>query len=215
MTKDDWGGWNVSFPVVRNDPGRGPVIIRVGSHDVQVHCGDAGHSLYIEALIAMEIGSGNTALWTMLTFVASLHAGGPAMIFGCVPTKKGMLQMTSASRLSPKEYPRATSVSLRRQLQVHYHSDVDSGFHYFEAEGTALDIDDITGSAHSRITQCLKSTKPRAGFDQDMMEFEDLAGLLTPDGTAREAPEAEPTQEDLPKWGRPRDSDIEETYHVP
>eukprot|EP00959_Pyramimonas_sp_CCMP1952_P188577 3943741-Pyramimonas_sp.AAC.1 len=51
---------------------------------------------------AREIGSDNTALRTVLTFVASLPAGRPAMTFGYVPTKKGTLQMTSASRRSPK-----------------------------------------------------------------------------------------------------------------
>eukprot|EP00959_Pyramimonas_sp_CCMP1952_P129915 2716789-Pyramimonas_sp.AAC.1 len=33
--KDDWGGWDGPFPVVRNDPEWGRVIIRVGSRDVQ------------------------------------------------------------------------------------------------------------------------------------------------------------------------------------
>eukprot|EP00959_Pyramimonas_sp_CCMP1952_P328212 6871524-Pyramimonas_sp.AAC.1 len=101
-TKDDWGGWNGPFPVVRNDPERGQVIIRVGNRDVQVHYGDARHSLYIEALIARETGCDNTALRTVLTFVASLSAGRPALTFGYVPTEKGALQMTTASRLSPK-----------------------------------------------------------------------------------------------------------------
>eukprot|EP00959_Pyramimonas_sp_CCMP1952_P023685 497688-Pyramimonas_sp.AAC.1 len=48
-----------------------------------------------------EIGSNNTVLRTALT-LASLPAGRPATTFGDVPTKKGMLQMTSASRLSPR-----------------------------------------------------------------------------------------------------------------
>eukprot|EP00959_Pyramimonas_sp_CCMP1952_P313867 6570563-Pyramimonas_sp.AAC.1 len=34
-TKDDWGGWNGPFPLVKNDPERGQVIIRVGNRDVQ------------------------------------------------------------------------------------------------------------------------------------------------------------------------------------
>eukprot|EP00959_Pyramimonas_sp_CCMP1952_P053698 1123477-Pyramimonas_sp.AAC.1 len=49
-TMGDWGGgWNDPFPVARNDPDRGQVIIRAGSRDVQVQYGDARHSLYIEA----------------------------------------------------------------------------------------------------------------------------------------------------------------------
>eukprot|EP00959_Pyramimonas_sp_CCMP1952_P142727 2988172-Pyramimonas_sp.AAC.1 len=66
----------------------------VGGRDVQVQCGDARHPLYF--------GSDNAALWTALASVASLPAGRPATTFGCIPTKKGMLQMTRASRLSPK-----------------------------------------------------------------------------------------------------------------
>eukprot|EP00959_Pyramimonas_sp_CCMP1952_P404008 8465692-Pyramimonas_sp.AAC.1 len=80
-------------------PKRGQVITRVGNRDVQVQYGGARHSLYIEALIAREIGSNSIALRTVLTFVASLSAGGPVLTVGYVPTKKGTLQMTLASRL--------------------------------------------------------------------------------------------------------------------
>eukprot|EP00959_Pyramimonas_sp_CCMP1952_P045411 948649-Pyramimonas_sp.AAC.1 len=69
----------------------------------------------------------------------------------------------------------------------HYDNDVNPGFHCYEAEGTPLNIHNRSGSAHSRIIQCLKSTKPQAGFDQDMSEFQELADATTPDGTAREA----------------------------
>eukprot|EP00959_Pyramimonas_sp_CCMP1952_P081197 1696164-Pyramimonas_sp.AAC.1 len=55
---------------------------------------------------------------------------------------------------------------------------------------------DTTGSALSRIIQRLKPTRPQAGFDQYMTKFEGLAGTPTQDDNAREAPEAEPPQED-------------------
>eukprot|EP00959_Pyramimonas_sp_CCMP1952_P018153 384443-Pyramimonas_sp.AAC.1 len=42
-TKDDSGGWNGPFLVVKDDPERGHVIIRVGNRDVQVQYGDARH----------------------------------------------------------------------------------------------------------------------------------------------------------------------------
>eukprot|EP00959_Pyramimonas_sp_CCMP1952_P391983 8214089-Pyramimonas_sp.AAC.1 len=90
----DWGGWNGPFPVVRNDPGRGQGVTGVGNRDVQVQYGDARHSLYIEPLIAREIGSDYAVLRTVLTVVASLLAGRPGMTFGYVPTKRGMPQMT-------------------------------------------------------------------------------------------------------------------------
>eukprot|EP00959_Pyramimonas_sp_CCMP1952_P063340 1323854-Pyramimonas_sp.AAC.1 len=52
--------------------------------------------------MAREIGADNTAPRTVLIFVASLSAGRPDLTFGYVATKKGTLQMTIASRLSPK-----------------------------------------------------------------------------------------------------------------
>eukprot|EP00959_Pyramimonas_sp_CCMP1952_P186598 3901675-Pyramimonas_sp.AAC.1 len=42
---------------------------------------------------------------------------------------------------------------------VHDNNDVNPGIDYYQREGTALNIHE-TGSAHSRITQCLKSAKP-------------------------------------------------------
>eukprot|EP00959_Pyramimonas_sp_CCMP1952_P107530 2247884-Pyramimonas_sp.AAC.1 len=176
-----------------NDPEKGQVIIRAGNRDVQVQCGDARHSLYIEALIAREIGPDNTELRTVLTCVASLPAGRPALTFGYVPTMKGTLQMTTASRASPKVPPvtYADSCSL-----IHYDNDVSPGFHYHDAEGIGSNIHDTTGSAHSRSSQCLEPTKPQAGFDQDLSTFEDLADAPMPEGTTREASEAEPAHDD-------------------
>eukprot|EP00959_Pyramimonas_sp_CCMP1952_P267936 5601967-Pyramimonas_sp.AAC.1 len=93
-TKDDRGGWSGPFPVTRDDPDRGQVIMRVGNRDVQVQCGDARRALYIEALIARDTGSDNAAGRTALTFIASLPAGRPGITFGDFPTKEGTLQMT-------------------------------------------------------------------------------------------------------------------------
>eukprot|EP00959_Pyramimonas_sp_CCMP1952_P030164 632409-Pyramimonas_sp.AAC.2 len=96
--------------------------------------------------------------------------------------------MTSASRLSLKVHlalqylirnifriENVVSVRLAKSIHkrppvayadsctsVHYDNDVNPGFRYYEAEGTALNIHDITGPAHSRIILCLKSTKPQA-----------------------------------------------------
>eukprot|EP00959_Pyramimonas_sp_CCMP1952_P086796 1815504-Pyramimonas_sp.AAC.1 len=137
-------------------PERGQVVIRVGNRDVQVQRGDARHSPYIEALITRETGPDNTALRTVLTFVASLSAGRPALTFGYMPTKKGTLQMTTASSLSRKVrfvlqylitnfFRIETVVSVRAATSshklppvtyadscklVHYDNDVNPGFHY-------------------------------------------------------------------------------------
>eukprot|EP00959_Pyramimonas_sp_CCMP1952_P206607 4320546-Pyramimonas_sp.AAC.1 len=92
------------------------------------------------------------------------------MTFGYVPTKKGALQITRASRLSPKVHlalqylirnffriENVVSVRLAKGIQklppvayadsstlVHYDNDVNPGFHSYEAEGTALNIHYIT-----------------------------------------------------------------------
>eukprot|EP00959_Pyramimonas_sp_CCMP1952_P384475 8057674-Pyramimonas_sp.AAC.1 len=152
--KDDWGGWNGPSPVVRNDPDRGQVIIRVGHRNVQVQFGDARHSLYIKALLAREIGSDSAALRTVLTFVASLPAGGPAMTFGYMPAKKGD---ASDDKCKPSFFRIENVVSVRLAKSthklppvadadscrlVHYDNDANPGFHYYEAEGTALNIHD-------------------------------------------------------------------------
>ena len=48
-------------------------------------------------------------------------------------------------------------------------------FYYYDSNGTALGIRDITGGTRSRITRCLKSSKPLAGFDEDLTKFQELA----------------------------------------
>eukprot|EP00959_Pyramimonas_sp_CCMP1952_P343188 7188984-Pyramimonas_sp.AAC.1 len=56
--------------------------------------GSSHHSSGEPRRSAREIGSDRAALRTVLTFVASLPAGRPAMTFGYVPTRKWALQMT-------------------------------------------------------------------------------------------------------------------------
>eukprot|EP00959_Pyramimonas_sp_CCMP1952_P325836 6820455-Pyramimonas_sp.AAC.1 len=99
----------------------------------------------------------------------------------------GALQVTSASRVSPnvhlalqhviRSFFRIEGVvSVRLTYAdsctlLHYDNDGAPGFHYYEAESTALNIKDITGPAHSRIIQYLTPAKPQAGFDQDATKF--------------------------------------------
>eukprot|EP00959_Pyramimonas_sp_CCMP1952_P345732 7240438-Pyramimonas_sp.AAC.1 len=101
------------------------------------------------------MGSDSPALRAVLTFLASLSAGRPALTFGYVPTKEGTLLMTSASRLSPKVHcalqylirnffriENVVSVRLAKSIHklllvasadsctlVHYDNDVNPGFH--------------------------------------------------------------------------------------
>jgi len=56
-----------------------------------------------------------------------------------------------------------------------YDNDVHPGFHFYESADTALNIGAITGSTHSRVIQCLTSTKPSHSFDEDLSKFQELA----------------------------------------
>ena len=54
---------------------------------------------------------------------------------------------------------------------------------------------DITGGARPRITQCLKSSKPVGGFDEDSANIQELADGGASDnqrGPRREGPDDEP-----------------------
>ena len=91
------------------------------------------------------------------------------------------------------------------------------GFHYYEADGTALNVYDITGATRARVIQCLKSSKPSSGFDQDLSRFEDLAdppaqGGQEQGGHAPEAPELDlpaPAGGRLPTIQEEEEGDLE------
>ena len=131
--------------------------------------------------------------------------------------------MTAASRLSPKvrfavqcrirvdfRIENAVAVRLAKSMRklpaasyadscvpVHYDNDVTPGFHHDEADGAALNVHDITGAAHAKVTQCIKCSKPSSGFNEDLSKFEGLAcmpsqGGHVQSGRAPEAPELEP-----------------------
>eukprot|EP00959_Pyramimonas_sp_CCMP1952_P249566 5216825-Pyramimonas_sp.AAC.1 len=56
----------------------------------------------------------------------------------------------------------------------------------------------------------MKPTKPQAGFDQDMTTFDELADMPTQGSDTREAPEAEPPQEErLPTIYEESKADLE------
>ena len=79
---------------------------------------------------------------------------------------------------------------------VYYETDSNPGFHYYEADGTALNVGSISGSAHARIIQCLKSSKPTNSFHQDMTMFEELTGPPPPGDAERDAPREAPATPD-------------------
>eukprot|EP00959_Pyramimonas_sp_CCMP1952_P292324 6113847-Pyramimonas_sp.AAC.1 len=108
--------------------------------------------------------------------------------------------MTTASRLSPKvhlalqylirNFFRILSVDsarLANSIISYLQLLILTAARWFIA--TATQIQDST-------TTNEKATKPQAGFDQDMSEFEDLADTPTPEGATREASRAEPEHHD-------------------
>ena len=216
------GGWNGPCPVTKNDPDRGNVIVQVGNREVRVQYLDASHTLYIEALLVREVGSDSTALRTVLAYTSELSAGQPAKILGYLPSKQGHPRMTDDSSRAPqahlalqyfvKNYFRVASVVIVRFAEsmqkltavpyadsstlVYYDTDNNPGFHYYEADGTALNIGAVTGSTHARIIQCLKPSKPTAIFHWDMTMFEELADIPPPGDSAQAAPRAAPATPD-------------------
>ena len=166
------------------------MIVKVGNREVKVQYPDARYTLFIEALLVRETGSDSTALRTVLAYISELPAGQSAKTFGYLPSKQGHLRMTNDSSQAPKVHlalqflvknyfrvenviavrlaksvPRLSAVPYAdSSTLVYYETDHNPGFHYYEADGTALNVGSITGSAHAWIIQCLKSSKPTNSF---------------------------------------------------
>ena len=94
----------------------------------------------------------------------------------------------SIHKLAPIKY--ATGCTL-----IHYDNDVSPAFHYYECNGTGLDVPQITGSNHSRIIQCLTSSKSGGGFHEDLSKFPDLADPPSDDRPPGDRPPAETPME--------------------
>ena len=216
-TKDDHGGWNGPYPVIRNEPERGQLVVKAGSREIIVQYPDARHTLYVEALLTREMGMDNTAMRTVLSFIAGLGAGKPALTFGYLPDGKGSLRTTDASKLNPRVHmalqflvrnyfrvDHVVAVRLAKSVHklapikyatgctmIHYDNDVHPAFHYYECNNTGLDVPQITGSNHSRIIQCLTSSKAGGGFHEDLSKFPDLADPPPDDRPPGDRPPAE------------------------
>ena len=65
-TKDEHGGWNGPYPVVKNDPERGQVVCNIGGREVVVRYPDARMTLFLEVLITMDFGMDNDAMRSIL-----------------------------------------------------------------------------------------------------------------------------------------------------
>eukprot|EP00959_Pyramimonas_sp_CCMP1952_P071380 1490858-Pyramimonas_sp.AAC.1 len=96
-----------------------------------------------------------------------MPAGNSAMTFGYLPTNQkgrapdGKCDPIISEATSNHKLPPVTNADSCTWVQ----------YDYYTAEGIAPNIPDITGSAHSRVIQYLRSTKPHAGFDEDRTKF--------------------------------------------
>ena len=100
-TKDEHGGWNGPYPVVRNEPERGQVICRAGAREIAVQYPDARLTLFIDIYFTKQLGMDNTAMHTLLTHISNLQAGKPAVTFGYAIVKDRPV-LTTASKEAPK-----------------------------------------------------------------------------------------------------------------
>jgi hypothetical protein len=179
-TKDEHGGWNGPYPVVRNEPDRGQVVCRTGKTEVNIRYPDARHTLFVEAIFTMELGLDNEPMDIMLDHISKLHPGKHPETFG-YSVNRGCATLTTASRNSPKVFLAlqyvirnffrindVIAVRLGKNIHsvskcdyadssilVHYTSDLNPDFHFYETEDTAINIANVTQSHKSRIIQCL------------------------------------------------------------
>ena len=180
-TKDEHGGWNGPYPIVRNEPERGRLICAHGGREIAVRYPDARLTLLVETLLTNELGLDNDAIDTIIEHVSSLASGKTPETFGYTKTQEGRLQLTTASRNAPKvlyalqymirNFFRISDViAVRLGKGVHnvsrcnhadgsvlfyYTSDVNPVFYCYETKDTALNIQHVTQCSHARIVQCL------------------------------------------------------------
>ena len=207
-TKDEHGGWNGPYPVVRNEPERGQVICKAGGREIVVQYPDARLTLYLDVYFTKTMGMDNTAMRTLLTYISNLPAGKAPEVFGQVLATDGSTwRLTAASRRAPKIHlalqyltrnffrvSNVVSIRLGKGLHrvpkceyadgsvlIHYTNDVNPDFHYYETNDTGLDLSTITQCGHARIIHCLT----RQGCAHVFDDVSELARELTPGGSTQ------------------------------
>ena len=108
-SKDEHGGWNGPFPVVRNIPDRGIVVCNNAGREILVRYPDARLTLFIEVLMTLETGLDNDATDTVLDTISRLSPGKQPIYHGYVVTpgtcdNAPRFQLSSASKKAPKVY---------------------------------------------------------------------------------------------------------------
>ena len=196
-TKDEFGGWNGPYPVVRNVPDEGKVVCRTDTRELNVRYPDARLSLYIEAIMTANVGMDNDAMDVILEYIGNLAAGKPPITFGYNAST-----LTTASQRAPKIYlalqfiirnffrvSDVYAVRLGKSVAhthhdsnadgstlIHYTTDNNPTFHYYESKDTALDIFAITHNNKTRFMQCLI----KRGCSKTIDDMSDIAQELTP-----------------------------------
>ena len=100
-TKDEHGGWNGPYPVVKNEPESGSVICKHGNREIRVSYPDARLTLFIECILTMEYGLDNDAMDVLLEYISRLSAGKTPVTFGYAGAQ-GNLKITAISKQAPK-----------------------------------------------------------------------------------------------------------------
>ena len=105
-TKDEHGGWNGPYPVVRNEPELGKVVCAHGGREISVRYPDARLTLFIELLMTLELGLDNEAIDTIINYIERLAAGKTPETFGYVVTSTSppRYQLSTASKKAPKVF---------------------------------------------------------------------------------------------------------------
>ena len=202
-TKDEHGGWNGPYSVLRNEPERGRVVCTSGKrhHEINVRYPDARLTLFMEAIWTMEVGRDNDAMDTVLDYISRLQTGKAAETFGYTGPQ---FRLTTATQRAPRMHlalqyvirnffriqdvfairvgnctPRVSKCEEADScVLVYYASDADPEFYYYETADTALDLQDITCSNKSRILQFL--IKKGCQLCIDDYTDTDIARVLSP-----------------------------------
>ena len=102
-TKDEHGGWNGPYAVIKNELDRGKLTVSTGSHEVIVRYPDARLTLFIECYIAATIGSENDAMDLIIYYIGQFQSGKAPEMFGYATTgSPPKYRKTTASKKAPK-----------------------------------------------------------------------------------------------------------------
>ena len=214
-TKDEHGGWNGPYPVVRNEPDQGKVVCAHGGREIAVRYPDARLTLFVELLMTLELGLDNEAIDAILNYIERLAAGKTPETFGYVVTSTTppRYQLSTASRKAPKVFLALQFVirnffrigdvfairlgksvatvskceAADRSVLIYYTYDTDPDFHYYETKDTALDIRYITQSSKSRIIQCLVKNGCQSVIDDNAEVARELSHGVQPSNSAPDA----------------------------